>query len=215
MPKKIKVVDLEKTEQQPPPEEIVVEFDDFSKIKKEVNNIDTYDDKNDNNEVEVIDNNNNNEIKEKKVRKPRATKKNIIVEEVKPIEEDKPVIIEEVKPVVIEEVKPIEEEVKSTKKIRTQELVECDKCSKQMTKKTLRYFHEKSCPGVVIDKETLPVKKRTIKKDNVENINNINIPEEVIENEVKKRIEYRYQEKIKEKLKKKEENIKKLAAQIA
>lgn len=209
MPRKIKVVNLETVDQQPQPEEIVVEFDDFSKIKNEVNNIDTYDDKNENNDVEIIDNN-NTEVKEKKVRKPRATKKTIIVEEVKPIEE----VIEEVKPVVIEEVKPVEEE-QPPKKVRTQELVECDKCSKQMTKKTLRYFHEKTCPGVVIDKETLPVKKRNIKKINNENINNINIPEEVIENEVKKRIEYRYQEKIKEKIKKKEENIKKLAAQIA
>lgn len=210
MPRKIKVVDLEKAEQPPPPEEIVVEFDDFSKIKNEVNNIDTYDDKNENNDVEIIDSSNN----EKKVRKPRAPKKNIIVEEVKPIEDEKPIVIEEVKPVVIDEVKPIEEE-KPSKKIRTQELETCPKCSKQMTKKTLRYFHEKSCPGVVIDKEALPVKKRTIKKDSNENVNNINIPEEVIENEVKKRIEYRYHEKIKEKLKKKEETIKKLAAQIA
>jgi len=162
---------------------------------------------NKNSNIDDDNNNNNTEVKEKKVRKPRATKKNIIVEEVKPIEE----VIEEVKPIVIEEVKPVEEE-QPPKKVRTQELVECQKCSKQMTKKTLRYFHEKTCPGVVIDKETLPVKKRNIKK---ENVNNINIPEEVIENEVKKRIEYRYQEKIKEIIKKKEENIKKLAAHIA
>jgi hypothetical protein len=184
-PRKIKVVDLEKAEQQPPPEEIVVEFDDFSRIKNEVNNIATYDDKNYNNDVEIIDNS-NNEVKEKKVRKPRATKKNIIVEEVKPIEDEKPIVIEEVKPVVIEEVKSIEEE-KPSKKIRTQELETCPKFSKQMTKKTLRYFHEKSCPGVVIDKDSLPVKKRTIKKDSNETVNNINIPEEVIENEVKKK----------------------------
>ena len=94
-------------------------------------------------------------------------------------------------------------------------MVKCDKCSKEITKKTLRYFQEKTCPGETIDKETLPVKKRIVKKANDENINNINIPQEVIENEVKKRIENTYKQRMADKLKQKEERIKKLATQIA
>ena len=43
-------------------------------------------------------------------------------------------------------------------------MVECEKCLKQMTKNTLRYHHDKNCPGQPIDKKNLPVKRR-IKKE--------------------------------------------------
>ena len=39
-------------------------------------------------------------------------------------------------------------------------MVQCEKCNKQMTKNTLRYHHEKSCPGQPIDSQALPVKRR-------------------------------------------------------
>ena len=52
-------------------------------------------------------------------------------------------------------------EVEKPKNIKTLELVQCDKCNKQMTKNTLRYHHEKSCPGKPIDTQALPVKRRT------------------------------------------------------
>ena len=38
-----------------------------------------------------------------------------------------------------------------------------------MTKKTLRYHHDKNCPGEKVDKETIPVKKRNVKNNEVEN----------------------------------------------
>ena len=81
---------------------------------------------------------------------------------------------------------------------------------KRNDKNTLRYFHDKTCPGVVIDKETLPVKKRSLKKDDT-----TNIPKDVIENEVKKRIESSFQDRLIQKLKQKEERIKKLSTQTA
>ena len=37
-----------------------------------------------------------------------------------------------------------------------------------MTKTTLRYHHEKKCPGEKVNKEELPVKKRIIKEKVVE-----------------------------------------------
>ena len=203
-----------------PPEEIQVEFDEFSKIKNEVSN---------NNDENHIDNNDVVdtivEVKEVKPRKPRASKKTIVVEDVKPIEASTD---EEVRHPFLQNLidnckkeeppKVNEDEVIPEipeKKIRTQELVKCERCNKEMTKKTLRYFHEKTCPGIVVDKETLPVKKRNVKKDNNENVNNINIPNEIIENEVKKRIENTYKQRMADKMKQKEERIKKLATQIA
>ena len=42
-------------------------------------------------------------------------------------------------------------------------MVQCEKCNKNMTKNTLRYHHDKNCPGKPIDKN-LPVKCR-IKKE--------------------------------------------------
>ncbi len=104
------------------------------------------------------------------------------------------------------------EVVEKPKNIKTIEQVNCEKCGKQMTKKTLRYHHEKNCPGEMVDKENTPVKKRVSKKE--EN-NSMNIPKEVIENEVKKRLESSYKERINERLKMKAEKIKLLATQIA
>lgn len=201
MPRKVNVINLQPKEEEPSveqpkvveqPAEITVEFDDFTKIKNEVVN-EPVEDANDDVEPTPAP-------KKKAVRKKTATdeepkkrttkKNNIIVEEVKPIEE----------------VKPVEE----PKNIKTLELVNCDKCGKQMTKKTLRYHHDKNCPGEKIDKEALPVKKRSVKKETV-----VDIPKEVIEVEVNKRIENTFKDRLNERMKVKQEKIKKLAAQIA
>ena len=56
----------------------------------------------------------------------------------------------------------IEEEAQSTvneppeekKDVRVNELVECTKCGKKMTKKTLKYTHEKTCPANPDKKQT-------------------------------------------------------------
>ena len=70
-----------------------------------------------------------------------------------------------------------------------------------MTKTTLRYHHDKNCPGQPIDKKLLPAKHRVKKQE---------------PNEPK--LEARqptYQETLAERLKKRSESICKLALQIA
>ena len=70
-----------------------------------------------------------------------------------------------------------------------------------MTKNTLRYHHDKNCPGKPIDKN-VPVKRR-IKKD---------------EPKVEPKVEPKqptYRDKLNERLKQKSEKIAKLALQIA
>ena len=99
------------------------------------------------------------------------------------------------------------------KKVKTVELVKCEKCGKEMTKRTLRYDHEKTCPGKPIIREAVPVKRRTVidKKEQ----DSADIPEDVIESEVKKRIQNMAQERLNTRIKAKEERIKKLSAHIA
>ena len=112
----------------------------------------------------------------------RSTKK-IIVEPVEPelvdIEDIKPkpkakrkpkkeIIVEDLSAPVEELLAPVEElpapvEELPKKNIKTLEQVECPKCEKPMTKTTLRYHHDKSCPGEKVDKSELPVKKELLK----------------------------------------------------
>jgi hypothetical protein len=72
------------------------------------------------------------------------------VEVVKPVEEVK----------LVEEVKPVEDK----KNIKTVELVECPKCGKKLTQRTLKYSHEAKCP-----KNDNPP-PATVKPDKVEKI---------------------------------------------
>ena len=61
------------------------------------------------------------------------------------------------------EVKEIQETTEEPKKkVKTLEQVQCDTCEKDMTKRTLRYHHK--CPGEVIKREEIPVKKELRKK---------------------------------------------------
>jgi hypothetical protein len=71
-----------------------------------------------------------------------------------------------------------------------------------MTKNTLRYHHEKSCPGKPIDTQALPVKRRT-KKDG----------EPIEANKEEKQPTYR--DKLNERNLKRKETFSKLALQIA
>ena len=67
-----------------------------------------------------------------------------------------------------------------------------------MTKTTLRYHHDKNCPGQPIDKKALPVKRR--------------IKKEEPQLEAKQPT---YHDKLNERIKKRSESISKLALQIA
>ena len=146
---------------------------------------------------------------EDKPKLKRSTKK-IIVEPVEPepvedIEDIKPKAKAKRKPkkeIIVEDLTPVIEPVAEVKKnIKTLEQVDCPKCDKPMTKTTLRYHHDKTCPGEKVNREDIPVKKRTIKEKVVE------VPK------VEKSTLYK--DRLNEQIKLKKEHIKKLASHIA
>ena len=94
------------------------------------------------------------ETKPKPKRKP-PVKKPKVVEEAS--------VVEAPEPVVETVVEPVKEE-QPQKKVKTLELVKCGKCGKEMTQRTLRYDHDKTCKGAPIKREDITIKKR-IKKD--------------------------------------------------
>ena len=150
------------------------------------------------------------EVEKPKPKRKPAPKKAKVVEEVAPVIET---VVEEVKPEPVAEQPP--------KKIKTLELVKCEKCGKEMTKRTLRYDHDKTCKGAPIKREDIPVQKRVKKLATPEQtpavvatVPSATVPEgveHVIEREVNKRI----QDRLLQKVRVKEEKIKKLAALIA
>jgi len=144
------------------------------------------------------------EVKAKPKRKPPAKKAKVTEETVQPIPESIPEPIPEVK----EETPP--------KKVKTLELVKCEKCNKEMTKRTLRYDHDKTCKGAPIKREDVPVQKRVKKVvEEKQPPPQVVIPEHIIEQEIKKRIQSTVQDRVQQRMKLKEERIKKLSAHIA
>jgi len=147
-------------------------------------------------------------------RKPPAKK---VIEVIEPLcEEQLPL------EVVGSSNEPEEEQLpkEDTKKIKTVELVKCPKCDKEMTKRTLRYDHDKTCPGQKVEREKIPVQrrvavvKRALEPSTINTVTKVNIPEELIEEEVKKRIQNHVHDRTHQKMKLKEERIKKIASQI-
>ena len=148
------------------------------------------------------------EVKEVKVKaKRKAQPKKIEVKE-----------ITEVKaPINIpEEPKEITEELK--KKVKTLEQVQCDTCEKEMTKRTLRYHHK--CPGEVVKREELPVKKRVkkeTKKEDEKQEATTSVdertrgPQSIPEKPV---LMNTYQERLQKALERRSQTIQKLASQI-
>ena len=146
-------------------EGILVDFnsnDTFSKIKSVVE-AETV-------EAEAV------EPKAKAKRKP-STKKIIVepieADPVEDIEDIKPkakakrkpkkeIIVEDLTPEPVVEVLTPEPVVEVKKNIKTIEQVDCPKCDRPMTKTTLRYHHDKSCPGEKINREDIPVKKELL-----------------------------------------------------
>ena len=197
-----------------PQHEIIVDFnnDTFDKIKNQVENDEPKPKRKSTKKiiseqagpVETVE----EDIKPKPKRKP--SKKDIIIEPVETVED-----IEDIKPkakpkrkpskIIVEDLKPepvpVEEPVK--KNIKTLEQVDCPKCEKPMTKTTLRYHHDKTCPGEKVNKSELPVKKRIVKDK----------APDVIEPKPDKAITYK--ERLNEQMKIKKESITKLATNIA
>ena len=141
------------------------------------------------------------EVKEVKVKaKRKAQPKKIQVKEIE-------VKLEEQTPINIpEEPKESTEEATKEKKVKTLEQVKCDTCEKEMTKRTLRYHHK--CPGEVIKREEIPVKKR-VKKETKQDT-----PKEEIKAPEKPTLTNTYHERLQRALEKRHENIQKLASQI-
>ena len=90
-----------------------------------------------------------------------------------------------------------------------------------MTKRTLRYDHPKTCKGAPINREEIPVKKR-VKQTTPHKVELTRaivepalIPHDIIEQEVKRRIQSSINERLQMKMQQKEERIKKLAEKIA
>ena len=142
------------------------------------------------------------EVKVKAKRKPQPTKI-----EVKDIpEETTPVESKEIK---VEEPK---------KKVKTLEQVQCDTCEKEMTKRTLRYHHK--CPGEVVKREEVPVKKRVKKETKKEeetsdaNVSTVNRRNEQQSTPEKQKLIPEYHERLQKALEQRNQTIIKLASQI-
>ena len=211
MGKKINVVNLNGFEATTPSEQTPNEAEGMSKIKEEVENNTPPTEPPTEQPTEPLNEQPLNEqpqteqprieAKPKPKRKPPAKKKEEIKEEVrKEIEPTPPKEEVEVKP--------------PDKKVKTVELVSCPDCKKEMSKKTLRYSHEKNCTGKPIVREEIPVKRRAPVKTSkppaaVEQY--IAIPEEIIQQEINKRVKEQKDARIKAKI----EKIQRLAMNIA
>ena len=104
----------------------------------------------------------------------------------KPVEEN----IKETPEAVEENIKetPTEIAQEEQKNVRIQELVKCPDCGKNMTKKTLKYFHPKVCPKATNKTEVKPKKE----KNKVEEIKKIpeQIPDEPLTPKIPKKVDY-------------------------
>lgn len=100
-----------------------------------------------------------------------------------------------------------------TKKIKTVELVKCDKCNKEMTLRSLRYTHQKYCTNQVINRNEIPVKRQN---RNAQQINYVKEKPDKTEIAITPNAVELHLQKIREdKLKQKQEKIKKLISNIA
>jgi hypothetical protein len=201
MGKKIHVVNLNGFEATAPTslgEQPTNEADEMSKMKEEAEN----------NETEPP-----TPIEPKAKPKRKSQPKQTATEEIKE---------EKVEEVVIPPTPKEEVEVKppegTEKKVKTVELVSCPDCKKEMSKKTLRYSHEKNCTGKPVVREEIPVKRRAPVKAKPPAETEapkakeayISIPEEIIQQELNKRVK----EQREARLRAKDDKIKKLAMNI-
>jgi len=197
MGKKINVVNLNSFENTAP-EQPTNDAEEMSKIKNDIQQEETPE------APSVVEQPKEIEPKAKPKRKPPAKKK---IEEVKE---------EVITPTPIIEEKPEEKpEEKKQTKIKTVELVSCPDCNKEMSKKTLRYSHDKNCTGKPVVREEIPVKRRApvkVKQTTPpeEKEKYISIPEEIIQQEINRRVKEQKDARIKAK----DERIKKLAMNI-
>jgi len=119
-----------------------------------------------------------------KVKKVRAPRKKKEVEPPISVSEDeepeKIVVIDE--PICVEEPK-IEEDKKKDENIKVVELLQCEKCGKKLTARTLKYSHNAVCPA---NGNKTPPKSKRVKPDD-ESVDEVKTPLKV--ERIKKRQE--------------------------
>jgi hypothetical protein len=96
---------------------------------------------------------------------PEITK----IEPIKKVKASRKKKVEEVnhEPIIeVEQPKEVEQSKVENKNIKTIELVKCDKCNKQLTKRTLKYSHQSVCPAM--KPATKPAKVEKVEQVNQE-----------------------------------------------
>ena len=141
MPKKIKVVDLKPDFNQPDSPRV----DDYQGIVEKVEDAKPSEEPS---TPEVEPQGKVAEVSKKATRAPRTKRKS---DAPAVVEEPPPAVVEDPPPPAVVEAlpppqgeSPDEEEVK--KNVKTVELVECPKCGKKLTQRTLKYSHGAKCP---------------------------------------------------------------------
>ena len=132
----------------------------------------------------------NDEIKEVNEPEPIIENNEKTEQEPEKIEQEPKKVPEEIKEIKQEVIKETPTEIiqEEQKNVRVQHLVSCPDCGKNMTKKTLKYFHPKVCPKATNKKEVKP-KKEKIKVKNIEEIPE-QIPDEPLTPKIPKKVDY-------------------------
>ena len=119
--------------------------------------------------LDIIPENNENEVTNDEIKEVNETEP--IIENNEQTEQEHEKVKEETKEIKQEVIKETPTEIvqEEQKNVRIQELVKCPDCGKNMTKKTLKYFHHKVCPKATNKTEVKP-KKENIKVQEIEEI---------------------------------------------
>ena len=109
----------------------------------------------------------NDEIKEVNEPEPIIENNEKTEQEHEKIGQEHEKVKEETKEIKQEVIKETPTEIiqEEQKNVRVQHLVSCPDCGKNMTKKTLKYFHPKVCPKATNKTEPKPKKERVKVKD--------------------------------------------------
>ena len=164
MPRKVKTVPLENTLNDSDEEPLDVKVDTYDTV------------------INLIQSENKCDIEDpppptvEKVKKVRVSRKKKEVEP--PIAESEDEELEEI--VVVENPKVVEDK-KKDENIKVVELLQCDKCGKKLTARTLKYSHNAVCPA---NGNKTPPKAKRVKPD-VEVIEEVKSPNKV--DRIKKR----------------------------
>ena len=158
MPRKVKTIPLENT---------LNNDDENDDVVKE----DTYD-----TVINLIQSENQADIEDiapptvEKVKKVRVSRKKKEVEPPIAVSED-----EELEEIVVVEDPKVVEDKKKDENIKVVELLQCDKCGKKLTARTLKYSHNSVCPA---NGNKTPPKSKRVKPDD-ETVDEVKTPNKV------------------------------------